>query len=69
MTTKTTMYNIKKVKMSTDGKRKFYAEVGRLFLREGERGVTGSILLNAFDGEYAVFPAEKAEAKEEAAAA
>lgn len=68
MTTKTTTFNIKKVKTNTAGK-KFYNEVGRLFLRESERGVSGSIVLNAFDGEYAVFPAEKAEAKEEAAAA
>lgn len=67
MAIKTTTYNIKKMKMSRDGKARFYNEVGRLFLREGPNGVSGTIYFHFLDGEYAVFPAEKTERPEQAA--
>jgi hypothetical protein len=62
MATKTQQFTVKAVSESRDGKRKFYNEVGRLFVRETEKGVSGTLYLHHLPGsEYAVFPVEKKE--------
>ena len=37
----------------------FYLEVGRLVIRETEKGVSGTLYLHHLDGDFAVFPSEK----------
>jgi hypothetical protein len=60
---------VKKVKpgrKETD--KPFYLEVGRLVIRETEKGVSGTLYLHHLDGDFAVFPAEKRDEKTEAPA-
>jgi hypothetical protein len=62
-TTKSTTFVVKKVKPGkTEGSRPFYMEVGKLILREGDKGVNGTLFLHHLDGQFAVFPAEKRDA-------
>jgi hypothetical protein len=60
MTTKTeTKFVVKSVKPGRkEGDKPFYAEVGRLTIRETEKGVSGSLYLHMFSEDYAVFPVE-----------
>ena len=47
------------VKAVTESRgRKFYNEVGRLFIRETEKGVSGTLYVHFTKTEYAVFPVE-----------
>ena len=61
MATNAQHFVVKKAKKSRDGKKTFYSEVGRIFLRDGEKGVNGTLYLHIFDGEFAVFPVEPKE--------
>lgn len=63
MATKTQQFTVKAVTKNGEGK-KFYNEVGRLFLRDGDKGTNGSLYLHLHAGvEYAVFPVEPKEDK------
>ena len=67
MATKTqTQFVIKKVKAGrTDSDKKFYTEVGRMTLRETEKGVSASVYLHFLDGDFVAFPVEpKAEGEQ-----
>ena len=56
---------VKKVKAGRkEGDKPFYMEVGRLLMRETEKGVSGTLYLHHLDGDFAVFPAEKREIPE-----
>lgn len=60
MATNATQFVVKaarKVKKG-NGERTFYNEVGRLFIREGEKGLSGTLYLHLTGGEYAVWPVE-----------
>ena len=61
MATTAKQFVVKKAKKSRDGNRTFYSEVGRIFLREGEKGTNGTLYLHFLDGEFAVFPVEPKE--------
>jgi hypothetical protein len=61
MATEAKQFVVKKAKKSRDGTKTFYNEVGRIFLRETEKGVNGTLYLHLHDGEYAVFPVEPKE--------
>jgi hypothetical protein len=64
MATKAQSFTVKAVTKSADGSKKFYNEIGRLFLRETEKGVNGSLYLHIVPGvEYAVFTTEPKEDK------
>lgn len=59
MATKTqTQFVIKKVKAGRDNERKFYTEVGRMTLRETDKGVSASVYLHFLDGDLVAFPVE-----------
>ncbi len=59
---------VKKVKPGRkESDKPFYMEVGRLLIRETEKGVSGSLYLHFLDGDFAVFPAEKREDKADTA--
>ena len=60
--TKSTTYVVKSVKPGRKEGEKFYAEVGRLVIREGEKGNNGSLFLHMFGESFAVFPVERREA-------
>ena len=60
--TNSTTYVVKKVKPGRkEGDKPFYMEVGRLVMRDGEKGVSGTLFLHMLDGQYAVFPVDKKE--------
>ena len=60
--TNSTTFVVKKVKPGRkEGDKSFYMEVGRLVMRDGDKGVNGTLFLHMFDGQYAVFPVEKKE--------
>jgi hypothetical protein len=59
--TKSTTFVVKSVKPGRKEGEKFYAEVGRLVMREGEKGLNGSLFLHMFGESFAVFPVEKRE--------
>ena len=54
---------VKKVKAGRGEGEKFYMEVGRLVMRETDKGASGTLYLHHLDGDFAVFPAERREAK------
>lgn len=58
MATNTKQFVVKAVKQGRDEGKRFYNEVGRLFIRETEKGVSGSLYLHLLDSEFAVFPLE-----------
>jgi hypothetical protein len=59
MATKTqTQFVIKSVKPGRKDGEKYYAEIGRMTLRETEKGVSASIYLHAFNGDYVAFPVD-----------
>jgi len=54
-----TKFVVKKVKPGRkEGDKPFYMEVGRLVIRETEKGISGSLYLHMLDGDLAVFPVE-----------
>jgi hypothetical protein len=59
---------VKKVKAGRgENAKSFYMEVGRLTIRETDKGISGTLYLHHLDGDFAVFPVEKkpdAEAQE-----
>jgi hypothetical protein len=57
------MKKVKPGRKETD--KPFYLEVGRLVIRETEKGVSGTLYLHHLDGDFAVFPAEKRDEKAE----
>jgi hypothetical protein len=68
-TTKSTTFVVKKVKPGKgENAKPFYMEVGRLIIREGDKGLNGSLYLHFLDSDFAVFPAERAERPEAPAA-
>ena len=69
-TTKSTTFVVKKVKPGKgESAKPFYMEVGRLVIREGDKGQNGTLYLHFLDGDFAVFPAEKREKADDEAAA
>lgn len=59
MATKTqTQFVIKKVKAGRNEGQKFYTEVGRMTLRETDKGVSASVYLHFLDGDFVAFPVE-----------
>lgn len=60
-----TQFVIKKVKPGREEGKKFYTEVGRMTLRETEKGVSASVYLHFLDGDFVAFPVEpKADAEQ-----
>jgi hypothetical protein len=54
-----TKFVVKSVKPGRkEGDKPFYAEVGRLTIRETEKGVSGSLYLHLLGTDLAVFPVE-----------
>jgi hypothetical protein len=60
MATKSEQKFVVKSVRESNGKR-FYSEVGRLTIRDTDKGVNGTLYLHMFEGSYAVFPADKAD--------
>jgi len=60
MATKTeTKFVVKKVKPGRkEGDKPFYMEVGRMTVRETDKGVSASIYLHFLDGDFVAFPVE-----------
>jgi hypothetical protein len=59
MATKTEQkFVIKKVKQGNREGQRFFNEVGRMTLRETEKGVTASIYLHHLDGDFVAFPVD-----------
>ena len=51
---------VKKVKAGRgENAKSFYMEVGRLTIRETDKGISGTLYLHHLDGDFAVFPVEK----------
>ncbi len=53
MATKGTVYNVKRVKQGNGEGKKFYLDIGKVIIHEG--GKTGTLFLNAQDGDFALF--------------
>lgn len=64
MANKAQQFVVKSVKQARSGDRRFYNEVGRLFIRETEKGVSGTLYIHALGGEFAVFPVEPKDEQE-----
>ncbi len=57
-----TKFVVKKVKQGRGQNAKnFYMEVGRLTIRETEKGVSGTLYLHMFDRDFACFPVKPKE--------
>ncbi len=66
MATKGTVYNVKRVKQGNGEGKKFYLDIGKVIIHEG--GKTGTLFLNAQDGDFVLFrqdPKGKSETAEE----
>ena len=53
-----TKFVIKKMKQGAKEGQRFYTEVGRMTLRETEKGVSASVYLHFLDGDFVAFPVE-----------
>lgn len=53
-----TQFVIKSVKPGKKDGEKFYSEIGRMTLRETEKGVSASIYLHFLNGDFVAFPVE-----------
>jgi hypothetical protein len=54
-----TKFVVKKVKPGRgENAKPFYMEVGRLTIRETDKGVSGSLYLHFLDGDFVAFPVE-----------